>query len=129
MIEATKRTFEIHDLDICVDCVMLFANGGSDSVEPSWCPEGHDDGGTCEEAAENHAAATERNWPSTEGWALHNGSHECEWCGFEARESEDFNGDDCEGWFSHSSCDACGSRLGGTREHGIAMRETTEDQK
>ena len=27
-----------HDIDICIDCVYLLANGAPESVEPSWCP-------------------------------------------------------------------------------------------
>ena len=117
-----------NDLDICVDCLMLVANGGVDSVEPSWCPDEHRDrspyaadycGGTCETAAENHVAAVERLHP--EPWHLEVGSRDCEWCGV------DVHGyraelEDCEPWFSWSPCHGCGSGLGGSRMHGLAWR-------
>ena len=128
-------TFEYtDDLSVCVDCLFLLANGG-DSVEPSWCPDNeglrpydYTCDGTCEAAAEAHVAAVDRNW---EGWDLVLGSNDCEWCGTEAREADDFNGDSCEPWFSWSACHGCGSKLGGNREHAIGMRETTitEDGK
>ena len=59
-------------------------------------------------------------------------------CGAEMRAAREALGDpdpwaECEGWFSHSACDVCGSgrwedddpfangRLGGTRYHGVTF--------
>ena len=112
---------ERHELDVCVDCLFLLANGGGDSVEPSWCPDNRDRrpwdyvcDGSCEAAATAHAAAVERNWPDP--WILAPGSRECEWCGDEARGDDD-TVEECEPWFSWAACDGCGSTLGGDRVH------------
>ena len=116
------------DLDICVDCLMLIANGGSDMVEPSWCPDNkglqpyeYTCDGTCEAAAQAHAAEVNRIW---EGYDLTLGSIECEYCGSSAREDDD-QIEDCEPWFSWNACHACQSRLGGDRHHAVAWRIKT----
>ena len=89
-----------HELEICVDCVMMIANA---------------------EGTDEHAEDIERQWPTKDGWHLTNGSVECEYCGGEVRAKDD-TVEDCEGWFSRTPCDGCGSRLYGTREHGVAWR-------
>lgn len=51
----------------------------------------------------------DRNWPTADGWEL---SIACE--------------ENCEGGFSRSSCDACGSTLGGDRHPFVAMRQEVD---
>ena len=48
------------------------------------------------------AEALAREWP---GWDVHGNCPE-----------------NCDGWFSWSSCEGCGESLGGTRHPGVAMR-------
>lgn len=118
---------ETTELDVCTDCVMLIANGGCDSVEPSWCPDNegllpyeYACDGSCESASDADAAAVDRIW---EGYDVTLGSVDCEYCGSEAREVDD-QVEDCESWFSMGSCDGCGSRLGGSRFHAVAWKVT-----
>lgn len=115
-------------LDICVDCLWFYANGRPESVEPSWCPEDHNNyhrgyldrpgepacEGTCEESFTNFLAAIDGELGTGE---VTLGSTDCEWCA----DSEE----DCEPWFSMSSCDSCGSHLGGNRVHATLWKETT----
>ena len=121
---------ETTELDVCIDCIMLLANGGEGPVEPSWSgtdPD-HDEydqhgptcDGSCETAKDAHVAAVDRIW---EGYELTLGSVDCEYCGSEAREVDD-QIEDCESWFSMASCDGCGSRLGGSRFHAVAWKVT-----
>lgn len=63
-------------------------------------------GDVSEEADVAHAAAMEVQWPTADGWHTHNVCDE-----------------DCEGSFSWSTCDGCGSHLGGDRHPAVAMRE------
>ena len=121
-----------NDLDVCFDCLMFIANGGCESVEPSWCPDNkglrpHDYtcDGTCEAAAQAHVDAVWGRFLS-DGWHLAIGARDCEWCGVEATDDDGERVEDCEPWFSWSSCHGCGSRLGGSRHHAVAWRETQE---
>ena len=82
---------ETISLDVCVDCILWLANGDTDE-DGDWSPED-----ILEE------------W---DGWHLHAGGT-CEYC----EDSEE----PCEGWFSSSPCDCCGSSLGGSRHHATAL--------
>lgn len=107
------------DLEICGDCLCLIANGDTP-------PE------LDEEATDRYLDAVGASEPA--GWTTCTGSHGCEHCGAAIRAAREALGDPdpwrvCEGWFSLSPCDACGSgrwedvdpfangRLGGTRYH------------
>lgn len=113
LLLSAPRIEYIDDLSICGDCLMLIASG-LERVDSSWCDRHCD--GSCETARDNYLAAVELNWPDNDGWHLTTGSRDCEWCSGPDEE-------DCEGWFSMSSCDICNSRLGGTRYHATAWRE------
>lgn len=78
-------TIDADDLEFCIDCVMLIANG---------------------EGTDAHTEAMVAIW------------------------GEGINGvmglvlscpEDCEGWFSWSECDGCGSSLGGDRHPGAHL--------
>lgn len=92
-VQAAERFETVEGLSVCVDCTGMIANG--------------DPGG--ETDPEAHAEKMSKQWPPAEGWnlVLHCSEHP----------------DGCEGSFSWSSCDGCGSQLGGDRHHAIAMRE------
>lgn len=115
--------WEGSELSICSDCLMLIANGDTP-------PE------LDEEATYRYLDAVGGAEPP--GWSTCPGSHDCEWCGAEMRAAREALGDpdpwqECEGWFSHSACDACGSgrwedpdpfangHLGGTRYHAVTF--------
>lgn len=83
--------------EMCVDCLVLLANGET-PAEMS------------ERETEEWLAAIDRAWPESEGWHL---APAC--------------GEDCEGGFSWSSCDVCGSRLGGDRHDVAAWRTVAAD--
>lgn len=85
----TTRTERI-ELDICVDCLSLMANGTTGDYP-----------GAPDDAA--HAAEIEARWSGTEI------TLNCD--------------EDCEGWFSWSQCDGCGSVLGGERHPAVAWIE------
>lgn len=66
--------FETHEIAVCVDCLMLMANGTMGDVTET------------EEA--DHVAAMDHEWPMADGWQLVPGSEElgfswsgCEGCG------------------------------------------------
>ncbi len=112
-----KRTFETHALDICVDCLMFIANG--DTPEPTndyhWSDDGDGEQYSTAEFPDGWHPSNLSEW---DGWNLFaGGTHE---------DCEHGDGEDCpleEGNFSWSSCDACGSSLGGDRHRAVAMRE------
>lgn len=96
------------DLDICSSCLMVLANG----------PQQGENYADDLRAAEGLA----HNWP---GWDITLGAldEECEHCK-SWRESGEEGDNPCdEGWFSWSSCQGCGSRLGGQRYHATAWKE------
>ena len=136
-----KLEHETQELNICADCLTLFANGTPESVNPSWCEE-HCNGnnadcfkgstcsdscdGSCKSATDAHASAIDANW---ENWDITLGSLECEFCGSVARENDETIEEDCEQWFSWHQCHGCSSRYGGGRWHAVAWkRETDEEQ-
>lgn len=94
---STDTKHETADLSVCSSCLMVLANG----LEQG--PNYDDD-----KAAADGLA---RNWA---GWDISLGSLECDYC-----PNED---GDCEGWFSWSRCDGCGSQLGGDRYHATAWK-------
>jgi hypothetical protein len=91
----TKESFM---LDACTDCAMAVANGTRDAMENL---EYHTSGDYASEWLDSFSQASER-WFS-KGYVLVNGSEE----------------DDTT--FSWSSCDVCGSRLGGSRMSVVAI--------
>ncbi|MCP4307341.1 MAG: hypothetical protein GY788_21215 [bacterium] len=108
------RQFETIELDVCADCLMFIANG--DTPEPACCDSHHwsDDSDHEPVSADGWAVSNLDSW---DGWNLIAGGCECEHC------ADDTGENPCEGWFSWSSCEACGSSLGGDRYHATAMRE------
>lgn len=106
------------ELSICGDCLCLVANGDT--------PPELDEDATARYVA---AATADPSHVAT-------GSVECEYCGTAMRAAADALGfddwADCEGWFSWSACDLCGSgrwgdpepwangSLGGTRYHAVS---------
>lgn len=123
---AETSTYETHNLKVCDACIMFLANGDVGDYGPipwdarlraklgiirgegihlfTWDGDDHDENPTT-----RHAALIEEQWPSADGWELVAGT--CE-------------DDDYE--FSWASCDACGTRLGGTRHTAHAMRRRGE---
>ncbi len=106
--EATPY-FEAIPVDLCHDCVKLIANGEPPTrdlyeLSDAWAL----------------SDATERHWPSAEGWSIDPmGRLDCAECQMGT----------CEGiGFTHHDCDGCGSRLGGRRHHGTAYRFTSEEE-
>lgn len=91
-------TEERHEGEMCADCLMLLASGET-PTEMS------------ERETEEWLAAIDRAWPESEGWHL-----------------APAYGDDCEGSFSWSSCDVCGSKLGGDRHPVSAWRTVADDE-
>lgn len=86
-------TYETHDIDICVDCLMMLANGTI--------------GGDATPAMDDlHLSLMELQWPSADGWHV---SLNCD--------------ENCEGGFSWSQCEGCGENLGGDRHPAVAMRK------
>lgn len=92
------------ECSICTDCVIWFANG---ETSGDW---------TQKERAE----FLNRVRQHTEGCHITLGSVDCEHCGRDARATDPDGTEACEPWFSWSSCDTCGSNLGGHREHAVA---------
>src|SRR6478735_3713363 len=100
------------EFEWCSDCLMLHANGeiGDLGELPSWmdrdAPGAHlynwpgDD--QDENAAQRHAALMDKQWPHDE-WDV---SMNCP--------------EECDGWFSSSPCEGCGTRLGGDRHPAVA---------
>ena len=83
-------------LEICVDCLMLLANGEvSDG-------EGND-------LTDAHAARMQAVWRDTEITLGHL-----------SEPNDDGEYDEPEPWFSWSQCDGCRSNLGGDREYATA---------
>ena len=116
-----RSRWETHSLDICSNCLFLLANGDS----PEECDDRHHDHAQCkpDEGCSAVGRSIEAQWPSTDGWNLMASCSD-----EECTETAEASGVDhyCsaeEGFFSHSSCDSCGSWLGGSRYHGTAMRE------
>lgn len=64
--------------------------------------------GTIPEHGDWQASAIQHHWPAVAGWRLAAGD----------AENEAFNAD-----FSWGACRCCGSSLGGSRHHLVAMRE------
>lgn len=93
----SDRFETIDDLWVCSDCVMFLANGDF--------PEYRDE--------TMYADCIDAIWPPEEGWSL---------CVDFPRDGEEE--DTCYNEFSWSSCDCCGSTLGGSRYRATAIRET-----
>lgn len=114
-MNATTTEQQHTEMSVCRDCVMMLANGETD---PEW---------TDEQRAE-FLARFEAGHEGLERVTL--GSIECEYCGRDARQAaRDAGKDDvenCEPWFSHSSCDLCGSPLGGHRDHAVGWFPRTD---
>ena len=91
-------TIDADELEFCVDCVMLIANG---EVFDS---DGNDIGPS---VANAQTAIWGTGINGAMGLVLNSHCKEC------IGEEEA-----CEGWFSWSSCDGCGSTLGGDRQPG-----------
>lgn len=117
--------WEGSELSVCPDCLCLIANGETP-------PE------LDETATGRYLDAVGGSEPA--GWTTCIGSHDCEHCGAEMRAAREALGDpdpwrECEGWFSYSACDVCGSGrwedvdpwaavpggLGGTRYHAVTF--------
>ena len=108
---------ERYDLNICTDCLMMLANGDvgdrGDIGELTEYQQDADDAhlynlpGDDQEhnANSRHAALMEYHWPGADGWELYPSCPE-----------------DCEGGFSWSSCNGCGSTLGGDRHPAVAWK-------
>ncbi len=116
-----RQRWDTHSLDICSDCLFLLANGDA----PAECDDRHHDHDQCkpDEGCSGVGRSIEAQWPSADGWSVM-ASCSNEDCGPQPGSAQ--NDDDCtarEGFFTWSSCDCCGSHLGGTRYHGTAMRE------
>lgn len=92
------------ECSICTDCVIWFANGDTSG---DWTEK-------------ERAEFLSRVGQHTRGCEITLGSVDCEHCGSEAREADRDGTEDCEPWFSWSSCDTCGSHLGGNRHHAVA---------
>jgi hypothetical protein len=99
-------SFETIDIELCQDCLIYLANGEYEPPDPKYWP---DEPASMEELQER----IDVYWPPEEEWQLIAGGR-CEYCEDEEEE--------CEGSFSWTSCDCCGSGLGGNRYHGTAMR-------
>lgn len=111
------ETTETYDLDICVDCLMLIANGEvgdrGDIGNLTEYQQSEDDAHLYNlpgddhqnNAASRHAARIDAHWPAADGWTI---APNCP--------------EECEGGFSWSGCDACGSTLGGERHPAVAMK-------
>jgi hypothetical protein len=124
--------YETHEIALCVDCLLLTANGETEGVGRScyWSdlPRDHAHDSGCwnpapdeEERRESrYLAAVESAYP---GWNIAPGCpSSCEWChGGEDPETGE-SVDQCEPSFSWSSCDLCGSTLGGDRHPAGAFR-------
>lgn len=101
-IPTTGERFTLYPMAVCVDCLMMHANG-----------EIGGDAGEEENAA--HAAAMSAQLEGAQ-MTLGTVTGACEYC--DAARETDPDGDwECEAWFSWSSCDGCGSGLGGDRSH------------
>lgn len=110
--------FELQDsttLSVCVDCVYFNAYGRLDDTTMANDPN----------AAEKHKAKiAAAGWPYGTDFTPGCG-RECPDHGIPAYDSEQEwedaqESDEPEPWFSWSSCDQCGSTLGGDREHATA---------
>jgi hypothetical protein len=79
----------MYRIAVCMDCVYIIANGetGDGFDYDAW------------------ATGVEQEWPAGDGWRLGYG-----W-------SEDPEAESTDTWFSWSSCDGCGSHLGGDRQY------------
>lgn len=108
---------ERHELNICTDCLMMLANGdvgdrGDIGQVPAYL-QSEDDAhlynlpGDDQEhnANSRHAARMNAHWPGEDGWELSPNCHQ-----------------ECDGEFSWSSCDGCGSTLGGDRHPAVAWK-------
>jgi len=98
-------TNETHDASVCGDCLMWIANGEPPLSDPATGADLNEEG----EAAWVDAWVTRNagtywvcsSWPTADGE---------EWT-----DEDQYYGRDVESCFSWSSCDACGSTLGGDR--------------
>jgi hypothetical protein len=102
-IGVNGKEFDTTELTICTDCVALLANG-----------EVLDSSGEDITSAQSDKMAA--LWGDTD---ITLGSLDCEHCGREAR-ATGTEVESCEPWFSSSSCDGCGSPLGGDRGHAVS---------
>lgn len=84
--------WETYDIQVCSDCLMMIANGTTGDYD-----------GAPDDA--EHDAAMDALWPDADGWDI---TPNCS--------------EDCEGGFSWSPCEGCGSPLGGDRHPAVAMR-------
>lgn len=123
--DGTVVEYEYIQVALCEDCLM-YSLGVVEHVEPSWDPnynpDTHEGDGWSEAALAAHAAAVERNW---DGWEVIGGTGPLA----EGLPDGDIVERDyeCEGHFSWSRCDGCGSTLGGNRYDSLASRERIID--
>ena len=93
-------TVDADNLEFCTDCVMLIANGE--------CFDG-DGNDIAPSVANAQTAIWGEGWDGAYGLTLN-----CP--------------EDCEGWFSWSPCDGCGSMLGGARHPGAHLTTDNESE-
>jgi hypothetical protein len=86
-------TIDADELEFCVDCTMLIANG------ECYDSDGNDIGA---EVADRQMAIWGTGWDGAYGLTLN-----CP--------------EDCDGYFTWRACDGCGSTLGGDRHPGVHM--------
>lgn len=111
------ETYDCHELAVCSNCIGMIANadiGDHGYGYPGMTGDGDDDhiynrpeDDQDDNPNTRHAALIEENWPIAEGWHV------------------TYDGEDLG--FSMSSCDGCGSRLGGDRFRAHAMKERTPE--
>lgn len=89
-------TVDADNLEFCTDCVMLIANG------EVFNSEGRD---IAQEVSDRQVAIWGEGINGVLGLVL-----ACP--------------EDCDGWFSWSQCDGCGSTLGGDRHPGAHLSQT-----
>ena len=151
------KTEEAHTIDICTDCLMLLANGeiGDEDaagrtaedvardIEANWAGwditlgrmrsedvirEIHTAGGDKHQPCDFLAPPQVLAWIDTDALALTLEDQLTDqlWDSWGLCECPD----ESEGWFAWSSCDGCGSRLGGDRHYATAWRveDITEPQ-
>ncbi len=108
---ARKYDYEPHRLEVCVDCLQILANGSlGDHAEPR----------TTEEVVADMAYIWEGNLGQiTLGRTQEEDETE--------QEFEDNTQSEDEGWFSMSSCEGCGSGLGGNRYFATAWLPIDEE--
>ena len=93
-------------LELCADCTGLLANGEYNEDYGAW------------ESVEALTDAIDKQWPEAEGWHI-------DYAGCTEPDEDDTDEDDARYHidFTWSSCDGCGSTLGGSRCQGYAWRK------